>query len=166
MAETKSPYQVIPLNLKVPVPENIEISQSVIPKPISQLIKEIGLSEDEVDYYGRNKAKIHLSILDKLKNAPLGKYVVVTGITPTPLGEGKSTTVVGLVQALGAHLNKKTFACLRQPSQGPTFGIKVFKIFKFINIFLFFFFFLWSLYLYTEDQIIKRVVPLEEVILK
>lgn len=53
-----------------------------------------------------------------------GKYVVVTGITPTPLGEGKSTTTVGLAQSLGAHLNKKCFACLRQPSQGPTFGIK------------------------------------------
>lgn len=53
-----------------------------------------------------------------------GRYVVVTGITPTPLGEGKSTTVVGLVQALGAHLDKIAFGCVRQPSQGPTFGIK------------------------------------------
>ena len=54
-----------------------------------------------------------------------GKYVVVAGITPTPLGEGKSTTTIGLAQALGAHLKKNTFACVRQPSQGPTFGIKV-----------------------------------------
>ena len=53
-----------------------------------------------------------------------GNYVVVTGINPTPLGEGKSTTTIGLVQALGAHLNKKAIACIRQPSQGPTFGIK------------------------------------------
>jgi formate--tetrahydrofolate ligase len=56
--------------------------------------------------------------------SPNGNYVVVTGINPTPLGEGKSTTTIGLVQALGAHLNKKTIACIRQPSQGPTFGIK------------------------------------------
>jgi methylenetetrahydrofolate dehydrogenase (NADP+) / methenyltetrahydrofolate cyclohydrolase / formyltetrahydrofolate synthetase len=69
--------------------------------------------------------KVHLSILDRLSSQPDGKYVVVTGINPTPLGEGKSTTTVGLAQSLGAHLRKNTFACLRQPSQGPTFGIKV-----------------------------------------
>jgi hypothetical protein len=68
---------------------------------------------------------VHLSILDRLKEKENGNYVVVTGISPTPLGEGKSTTTIGLVQALGAHLGKKAFACIRQPSQGPTFGIKV-----------------------------------------
>lgn len=67
---------------------------------------------------------MELSLLQRLKDEPDGYYVVVTGINPTPLGEGKSTTTVGLVQALGAHLGRKTFACLRQPSQGPTFGIK------------------------------------------
>ena len=67
---------------------------------------------------------MHLSITNRLKDAPNGNYIVVTAITPTPLGEGKTTTTVGLSQALGAHLGKKVFTCVRQPSQGPTFGIK------------------------------------------
>ena len=74
--------------------------------------------------YGRYKAKVKLEILDSLKHRKDGKYIVVAGITPTPLGEGKSTTTIGLAQALGAHLGKSAFACVRQPSQGPTFGIK------------------------------------------
>merc|ERR1712130_353051 len=65
-----------------------------------------------------------LDVLQRRQGATLGQYVVVTGITPTPLGEGKSTTTIGLAQALGAHLQRKTVACIRQPSQGPTFGIK------------------------------------------
>ncbi|KAM6131009.1 C-1-tetrahydrofolate synthase, cytoplasmic isoform 2-T2 [Pterocles gutturalis] len=112
------------LTLKMPVPSDIEISQSCIPKPIDQVAKEVGLLPDEVELYGQTKAKVHLSVLKRLKNQTDGKYVVVTGITPTPLGEGKSTTTVGLVQALGAHLHQNVFACVRQPSQGPTFGIK------------------------------------------
>jgi len=71
-----------------------------------------------------NAAQVKLSVLDRRAAAPSGKYVIVAGITPTPLGEGKSTTSVGLSQALGAHLGRKTVACLRQPSQGPTFGVK------------------------------------------
>jgi formyltetrahydrofolate synthetase len=74
--------------------------------------------------YGDYKAKVRLSVLDRLKDVPDGKYIDVTAITPTPLGEGKSTTMVGLSQALGAHLGKRVFTCIRQPSQGPTFGIK------------------------------------------
>ncbi|KAH0620307.1 hypothetical protein JD844_020523 [Phrynosoma platyrhinos] len=109
---------------RTPVPSDIEISLSCIPKPIGQLAREIGLLSDEVEFYGKFKAKISLSALQRLKDQPDGRYVVVTGITPTPLGEGKSTTTVGLVQALGAHLNQNAFACVRQPSQGPTFGIK------------------------------------------
>uniref|UniRef100_A0A8C0BQ70 C-1-tetrahydrofolate synthase, cytoplasmic n=1 Tax=Buteo japonicus TaxID=224669 RepID=A0A8C0BQ70_9AVES len=112
------------LILKTPVPSDIEISQSCILKPIDQVAKEVGLLPDEVELYGQTKAKVHLSALKRLKNQPDGKYIVVTGITPTPLGEGKSTTTVGLVQALGAHLHQNVFACVRQPSQGPTFGIK------------------------------------------
>ncbi len=77
-----------------------------------------------MELYGKSKAKVHLSVRDRLKSAPNGKYIVVTAITPTPLGEGKTTTTVGLSQALGAHLGKKVFTCIRQPSQGPTFGIK------------------------------------------
>uniref|UniRef100_A0A8C4LQB7 C-1-tetrahydrofolate synthase, cytoplasmic n=1 Tax=Equus asinus asinus TaxID=83772 RepID=A0A8C4LQB7_EQUAS len=100
------------------------ISRSCKPKPIGNLAREIGLLSEEVELYGETKAKILLSTLERLKHQPDGKYVVVTGITPTPLGEGKSTTTIGLVQALGAHLHQNVFACVRQPSQGPTFGIK------------------------------------------
>jgi formyltetrahydrofolate synthetase len=107
-----------------PTPSDIDISQSVQPFDINQLATQIGIREEEVIPYGKTKAKIDIGILDRVQNAPNGNYVVVTGITPTPLGEGKSTTTVGIAQALGAHLNKPAFACLRQPSQGPTFGIK------------------------------------------
>ncbi|XP_026869870.2 methylenetetrahydrofolate dehydrogenase (NADP+ dependent) 1b [Electrophorus electricus] len=112
------------LNLKRPVPSDIDISRSCVPKCIDRLAREIGLLSNEVELYGKTKAKVHLEAIDRLRIQPDGKYVVVTGITPTPLGEGKSTTTIGLVQALGAHLNNNVFACVRQPSQGPTFGIK------------------------------------------
>ncbi|KAA0711486.1 C-1-tetrahydrofolate synthase, cytoplasmic [Triplophysa tibetana] len=112
------------LNLQCPVPSDIVISRSCVPKPIEHLSKEIGIFPDEVELYGETKAKVQLKIVDRLQAQPNGKYVVVTGITPTPLGEGKSTTTIGLVQALGAHLKHNAFACVRQPSQGPTFGIK------------------------------------------
>jgi methylenetetrahydrofolate dehydrogenase (NADP+)/methenyltetrahydrofolate cyclohydrolase/formyltetrahydrofolate synthetase len=121
----KTQFEPIKLDLKTPVPSDIDISQSVTPKNILKVAREAGILDDELDLYGRTKAKVHLSILERLKDRPNGKYVVVTGINPTPLGEGKSTTTIGLAQALGAHLGKQTFACLRQPSQGPTFGIKV-----------------------------------------
>lgn len=80
--------------------------------------------ESEFDSYGRYKAKVKLEVLSRFKDRQNGNYVVVTGITPTPLGEGKSTTTIGLAQAIGAHLKLPTIACIRQPSQGPTFGIK------------------------------------------
>ncbi|CAO3592030.1 unnamed protein product [Absidia cylindrospora] len=114
----------LPLNLKSPVPSDIDIAMAQKPKHILTLCKELGLTPDEYDLYGTTKAKIGLNVLDRLQHRQDGRYVVVTGITPTPLGEGKSTTTIGLVQALGAHLNKSAFACVRQPSQGPTFGIK------------------------------------------
>uniref|UniRef100_A0A146WJ23 formate--tetrahydrofolate ligase n=1 Tax=Fundulus heteroclitus TaxID=8078 RepID=A0A146WJ23_FUNHE len=110
-----------PLN---PVPTDIEISRAQTPKPVAQLAEEIGLLPEELEAYGRNKAKVRLSLLDRLHSQPDGKYVLVAGITPTPLGEGKSTVTIGLVQALSAHLKLNSFACLRQPSQGPTFGVK------------------------------------------
>ncbi|KAG8013612.1 C-1-tetrahydrofolate synthase, partial [Nibea albiflora] len=103
---------------------DIVISRSCVPKSIDHLAREVGLLSDEVELYGKTKAKVQLSIMKRLQAQPDGKYVVVTGITPTPLGEGKSTTTIGLVQALGAHMKLNVFACVRQPSQGPTFGIK------------------------------------------
>uniref|UniRef100_A0A6Q2Z6D2 formate--tetrahydrofolate ligase n=1 Tax=Esox lucius TaxID=8010 RepID=A0A6Q2Z6D2_ESOLU len=107
-----------------PVPRDIEISRAQTPKAIDQLAQEIGLLQEETEAYGRTKAKVRLSLLDRLREQPDGKYVLVAGITPTPLGEGKSTVTIGLVQALTAHLKLNSFACLRQPSQGPTFGVK------------------------------------------
>src|ERR1700744_790808 len=111
-------------NLLASVPSDIDIAQAATPLPIDQIASEAGILPDELDLYGKTKAKVHLSIRDRLKDAPNGEYVVVTAITPTPLGEGKTTTTVGLSQALGAHLGKNVFTCIRQPSQGPTFGIK------------------------------------------
>ncbi|KAJ6660154.1 hypothetical protein lerEdw1_018081, partial [Lerista edwardsae] len=103
---------------------DIEISRGQSPKAIDVLAKEIGLLTDEIEIYGQTKAKVRLSLLERLKDQPDGNYVLVAGITPTPLGEGKSTVTIGLVQALTAHLKVNSFACLRQPSQGPTFGVK------------------------------------------
>ncbi|XP_064621764.1 C-1-tetrahydrofolate synthase, cytoplasmic-like [Lineus longissimus] len=115
---------LLKLNLLRPVPSDIDIAKAQVPKNIGDLADEVGLHSDEVDLYGKKKAKVSLSVLNRLQDQKNGKYVVVTGITPTPLGEGKSTTTIGLCQALGAHLEKNVFACVRQPSQGPTFGIK------------------------------------------
>eukprot|EP01062_Namystynia_karyoxenos_P028806 TRINITY_DN21760_c0_g1_i1.p1 TRINITY_DN21760_c0_g1~~TRINITY_DN21760_c0_g1_i1.p1 ORF type:complete len:667 (+),score=234.84 TRINITY_DN21760_c0_g1_i1:70-2001(+) len=109
-----------------PVPSDIDIAMARMPHalPVTRICESLGLQEDEVTPYGRYKAKISLKTIQRLKDSPSGKYVVVSGINPTPLGEGKSTTTIGLTQALGAHLGHKVFANVRQPSQGPTFGIK------------------------------------------
>lgn len=116
--------QLVPLKRTMPVPSDIEISRSVVPKPITELAKEMGLLLDtDFEPYGRYKGKVDLSVLNRMKDRKNGKYVLVAGITPTPLGEGKSTTTMGLAQAFG-HLNKLSIANLRQPSMGPTFGIK------------------------------------------
>ncbi len=117
-------FRPIPLKLKSPVPSDIEIAQDADLKPISLVAEELGLLPDEIEFYGPVKAKVKLDVLDRLKDKPDGIYVDVTAITPTPLGEGKTTTTVGLSQALGAHLGKRVMTCIRQPSQGPTFGIK------------------------------------------
>jgi len=124
MTFEKKPVSPTPLDVKHPVPSDIDIAHAATMKPIKELTKEIGLLDDEVELHGKYKAKIKLGVLDRLKDVPNGKYVDVTAITPTPLGEGKTTTTVGLSQALGAHLGKSIFTCIRQPSQGPTFGIK------------------------------------------
>jgi methylenetetrahydrofolate dehydrogenase (NADP+)/methenyltetrahydrofolate cyclohydrolase/formyltetrahydrofolate synthetase len=113
-----------PLKVRFPVPSDIEIAQEAKPKKISQIADELGLLGEELELYGDYKSKVRLEVLERLQDVPDGKYIDVTAITPTPLGEGKSTTMVGLSQALGAHLGKRVFTCIRQPSQGPTFGIK------------------------------------------
>ncbi|XP_058025598.1 monofunctional C1-tetrahydrofolate synthase, mitochondrial isoform X1 [Ahaetulla prasina] len=125
-AQQSKEWNLSCLNLQPisPVPSDIEISRGQAPKPIHILAKEIGLLTEEIEIYGQTKAKVRLSLLERLKDQPDGKYVLVAGITPTPLGEGKSTVTIGLVQALTAHLKINSFACLRQPSQGPTFGVK------------------------------------------
>jgi len=112
------------LKRRFPVPSDIEIAQEAKLKPISQIADELGLLPEEIELHGNFEAKVRLEVLERLKEVPDGIYVDVTAITPTPLGEGKSTTMVGLSQALGAHLGKRVFTCIRQPSQGPTFGIK------------------------------------------
>merc|ERR1712241_87733 len=114
----------LPISPLPKVPSDIEVASAQTPKNIDILAKEIGLLPSEVDLYGKKKAKVSLSTLNRLSSRKDGKYVVVAGITPTPLGEGKSTTTIGLVQAIGSQLKKNVFACVRQPSQGPTFGIK------------------------------------------
>jgi len=96
-----------PINFLDKVPSDIEVSQSIAPVPIGEIAEAAGVLPGEYDLYGSCKAKINLVVRDRLANQADGNYVVVTGINPTPLGEGKSTTTIGLTQALGAHLNKK-----------------------------------------------------------
>jgi formyltetrahydrofolate synthetase len=105
------------------VPSDIDIAQAHDLKPIREIMEMIGLSEDDVDLYGKYKAKVHLDVLEKFADRPNGKYIDVTAITPTPLGEGKTVTTIGVSQGLH-HIGKKVMTCIRQPSQGPTFGIK------------------------------------------
>jgi formyltetrahydrofolate synthetase len=123
---SKIDFTPIPLELHHPVPSDIDIAQAQqsLLKPVTKVAEELGILTEELVLYGNQKAKVRLEIIERLKDVPDGKYIDVTAITPTPLGEGKSTTMVGLSEALGAHLGKNVFTCIRQPSQGPTFGIK------------------------------------------
>ncbi|CAH3165729.1 unnamed protein product [Porites lobata] len=114
----------LPLDLKRPVPSDIDISKHQMPKKISTVAKEATILDHEIELYGNKKAKVSLNVLERLKDQCNGKYVVIAGMTPTPFGEGKSTTTIGVAQAMSAHLHRNCFACIRQPSQGPTFGIK------------------------------------------
>src|SRR5690349_10973107 len=123
-AKVKSSFKPTKLKLLRPVPSDIEIAQAGKLKTILQVAEELGIRENELELYGPYKAKVKLEILNRLAKRPNGKYIDVTAITPTPLGEGKTTTTVGLSQALGAHLGKRVITVIRQPSQGPTFGIK------------------------------------------
>jgi len=111
------------VELKRPVPSDIEIAQEAKMQPIVDVAAALGLSQDDLDLYGKYKAKVHLDVLEKFKDRPQGKYIDVTAITPTPLGEGKTVTTIGVSQGLH-YIGKKVMTCIRQPSQGPTFGIK------------------------------------------
>jgi formyltetrahydrofolate synthetase len=105
------------------MPSSLEIAQQATLRPIAELAAEIGLEDDEVDLYGRYKAKVDLSVLDRLRDRPDAKLIGVTAITPTKAGEGKTTTAVSLTEGLGA-IGKSPVLCLREASLGPVFGIK------------------------------------------
>jgi formate--tetrahydrofolate ligase len=105
------------------VKTDIQIAQEAKLKPITQIAEQLGIGEEEYELYGRYKAKIDLKIWERLKDKPDGKLILVTAINPTPAGEGKSTTTVGLGQAL-AKLSKKVMVALREPSLGPCMGVK------------------------------------------
>jgi formyltetrahydrofolate synthetase len=105
------------------IPSDLEIAQKANLKPILEIAAGLGLTEDDLDLYGKYKAKIHLDAVEKFKDRPNGKYIDVTAITPTPLGEGKTVTTIGVSQGLN-YIGKKVLTVIRQPSQGPTFGIK------------------------------------------
>ncbi len=102
---------------------DIEIAQRANIKPIKEIAKSLGIDENDLDFYGKYKAKINDSLFEKIKNNPDGKLVLVTAINPTPAGEGKTTTTIGLGQAM-SKLGKNAVIALREPSLGPVFGIK------------------------------------------
>lgn len=102
---------------------DIEIAQQAKLQPINEIAGKAGLSEDDLEPYGKYKAKVSLDVYNRLKDKPNGKLVYVTAVTPTPAGEGKTCTAVGTTQALG-KLGKNVMLCLREPSLGPTFGVK------------------------------------------
>jgi formate--tetrahydrofolate ligase len=102
---------------------SLEIAQEAVLEPIESIAAAVGLEPDEIEPYGRYKAKVSLSVLDRLRDRPDGKLICVTGMTPTKAGEGKTTTLVGLTQGLGV-IGRNPVACLREASVGPVFGIK------------------------------------------
>ena len=106
-----------------PVPSDLDIAQAATVRPIAEIADRLGIDRRHLIPFGHDKAKVHLDVLNDISNRPRAKYIDVTAITPTPLGEGKTTTVVGLVQGLG-QLGHEAIATIRQPSLGPTFGIK------------------------------------------
>ncbi len=102
---------------------DLAIAQAATLRPLADIAAALDLPDDEIEPYGRTVAKVDLRALSRIADRPKGRYIVVTAITPTPLGEGKTTTTIGLGQAL-ARLGKRSLVCIRQPSMGPTFGIK------------------------------------------
>ena len=102
---------------------DLEIAQEAVMEPIAKVAEKLGIPEDALELYGRYKAKISDEYLEQIQEKPDGKLILVTAINPTPAGEGKTTTSVGLGQAFG-RLGKKAVVALREPSLGPCFGIK------------------------------------------
>ena len=105
------------------VPPDIEIARAAKMLPIGQVAAKLGIGADDLEAYGKKKAKVSLAFYSRTKDQKAGKLVLVTAITPTPAGEGKTTTTVGLTDAL-CHIGKKAMLCLREPSLGPSFGMK------------------------------------------
>src|SRR2546429_3541832 len=105
------------------MPSSLEIAQSAKLRPIAEIAEEMGLERDEIDLYGKYKAKVDLGVVERLKRVEDAKLICVTAITPTKAGEGKTTTSVSLTQGLG-HIGRKPVLCLREASLGPVFGIK------------------------------------------
>ena len=102
---------------------DLDIARAYKPLPIQEITKQLGLSPDEMYPFGRHKGKIALAALERLKGRPHGRYILVTAINPTPLGEGKTTTSIGLAMGL-CRVGRRAVVTLRQPSLGPVFGIK------------------------------------------
>src|SRR5579862_4051396 len=105
------------------MPSALEIARQATLKPIAEIADDIGIPPWLIEPHGQHVAKIDLRAIEELADRPKAKYVVVTAITPTPLGEGKTTTTIGLGQAF-AHIGKRATIAIRQASMGPTFGIK------------------------------------------
>ncbi len=105
------------------LPPDIEIARSTKMLPIEKIAAKLGISDDDLEHYGKHKAKVSLDLYRRLENKPTGKLVLVTAITPTPAGEGKTTTSIGLCDGLN-RIGKKASVCLREPSLGPCFGMK------------------------------------------
>ena len=102
---------------------DLRIAQASELKDIRLIAEKAGIKEEALEPYGKNKAKVALTEMDRLKDRPNGKLILVTAINPTPAGEGKSTTTIGLADGL-SRIGKNTMACLREPSLGPVFGLK------------------------------------------
>lgn len=109
--------------ISMAIPPDIEIAQNAKLRPIREIAEDLGLSENDIEPYGKYKAKISLNVQKRLTDQPDGKLVIVTAVTPTRTGEGKTTMAIGLAQAMG-QIDKKNIVVLRQPSLGPVFGIK------------------------------------------
>src|SRR5262250_1573364 len=105
------------------IPSDLDIARSALLKPLDDIARELGIGEHLLEPYGESVVKVKLAAIDELADRPKAKYVVVTAITPTPLGEGKTTTTIGLGMAF-RHIGKKATIAIRQASMGPTFGIK------------------------------------------